>query len=69
MSSSHFRGLKYATFISGDGNFHQQLRHGAKDLDQDPSFYGDSAFFVPEQKYQDYLGEAERLQHRLKAGP
>jgi hypothetical protein len=56
------RNLLYSLCLSGDGNFHLQSRVLMKNVMQDPSFFGDSGFFVPYQTYKDYTAAAETIE-------
>jgi hypothetical protein len=42
-----YRDFLYATFLSGDGNFHLQLFANKSDLFKDPSVFGDHGAWTP----------------------
>src|SRR5215467_6467987 len=64
--TSNNRKLLHSLCISGNGNFHMQSRLTVKDLVQDPSFFGDSGFFVPYETYQKYTEASQALKGRQK---
>ena len=49
-----YRDLLYAVFLSGDGNFHAQLKTHCKSLQSDPSLFGDAGVFAPQETYENY---------------
>jgi hypothetical protein len=54
------RDLLFAVFLSGDGNFHLQSKLRCKDLKVDPALFGDSAFFTPTLRTQNYIEAAKK---------
>jgi hypothetical protein len=54
-----YRDLLFATFYSGDGNFHLQSKLRSKSLTSDPSVFGDAGFFSPFSVFQNYVRIAQ----------
>jgi hypothetical protein len=51
--------LLFATFLSGDGNFHLQLMQKCKSLLEEPSLFGDLGAWVPYEVYDNYVKAAK----------
>lgn len=49
------RPLKYAAFISGDGNFHLQLQQGKGNAKTHPSMFGDGGCWSNQDTFDAYI--------------